>query len=119
MTKATLAERLLAAREFWVDMPELGEGRRVKLRRPSESQILQMRAGATLEHVQTSAVAWEGVTEADLLGPEVGASDLLPFDAEAWSVFVADHIAISSRCALRITEVISEHLQKLKETRGN
>lgn len=115
----SLAARILARREFWVVLDEQRPELRVKLRRPAESKILSMRHGVTLADVQDAAVDWAGVTEADLLGPQHGASDPVPFDAEAWKVWVADSVVIAGRCAARMNEVITAHIQQLGELRGN
>jgi hypothetical protein len=120
----SLAARMLARREFWVELDEPRDGqpaagRRVKLRRPAESKILSMRHGVTLADVQDAAVDWAGITEADLLGPQHGASDPVPFDADAWRVWIADSVAMAGRCAARMNEVITDHIKQLGELRGN
>lgn len=114
-----LAEKMLARRELWCELPELGDGRRVKLRRPPEAQILAMQGGVALADVQAAAVGWEGVTEADLIGTEQGASDLVPFEAAAWAELAADSVLIAGRCAAALNEAITAHIKKVADTQGN
>lgn len=115
----TLAERVREQRDFVVDLGETHPGLKVKLRRPAESEMLALRARDATEVVQAAAVDWEGFTEALLLGPEVGASDTLPFDAEAWSAWVADQAAVVGHCYAKLLEAVNAHLERVKAARGN
>lgn len=115
---------LRSARESWVDV---APGKRVKIRRPTEAEfpsfLRKTEAGrgiaVELEHVQRHVVDWEGFTEADLLGPTVGVSDALPFDAAVWSEVVADHIDWMQAAAKALVQSIVDHMTAQADTAGN
>lgn len=114
--KPTLAERLLAQRDTWCD---LGDGLRVKLRRPAETELLALSQGLGMARVIAAAVDWDGFSEAVLLGPEVGAVDALPFDADVWAAWIGDHAEAAGRCATTLRDAVEQHLEKVKAARGN
>lgn len=116
MPGKSLAERLLEQRDAWCD---LGDGLRVKLRRPAETELLALAQGLGLQRVVSAAVDWQGFSEAVLLGPEVGATDPLPFDADAWAAWVTDHAEAAGKCATALREAIEQHIVKVKDARGN
>ena len=113
---ADLIGKLRAQRESWHD---LGDGKRVRIRRPVESEFGTLLRGILLEHVQKYVVDWEGITEADLLGPAVGASDPVPFSPEVWAEVISDKAEWVGSIAGRIAEVVSEYLDKRKAAQGN
>lgn len=125
MTPEALVKAMLARREFWVD---LGDGKRVKLRRPAEMDVAGMLVkdddgkvtgiAASLAEVTRFAVDWEGFTEADLIGP-AGASDAVPFDAALWGAAVADRAAWCGDCARALVEAIVEHEKQAAAAAGN
>jgi hypothetical protein len=125
MTPEALIKTLLAQREFWV---ELAEGKRVKLRRPAEMDVVKLLArdaagnvtgiNINLAEVQRFAVAWEGFTEADLIGP-AGAADAVAFDAPLWGVLIADQAEWCVKCADALVKAIIDHEQHTATTAGN
>ena len=124
----TPAERLIAAmraqRLSWVVLepaPEGGVAKRVQITRPPESAmpdfLVKTEDGgytlkAELRHVEAYTVGWEGITEADLVGP-AGSSDPAAFAPALWSVVVADKLAWLQAVATAILEAIVKHREAL------
>lgn len=104
---ATLAERMLAQRQHWVD---LGEGKRVRIVRPRETEMAALVRGVQADHVVQFVDGWDGFTEADLLGPAVGSADPVPFDSAVWSEYVRDRVQVLSTVANAIADQITKHL---------
>lgn len=119
-----LIAALRSARESWV---EVAPGKRLKIRRPTEAEfpafLRKTEAGrgiaVELEHVQRHVVDWEGFSEADLLGPTVGVSDALPFDAAVWAEVVADHLEWMQPAAQALVQAIVSHLTAQADAAGN
>lgn len=124
----TPAERLIAAmraqRLSWVELEAAKDGRaekRVQITRPPESAmpdfLVKTEDGgytlkAELRHVEAYTVGWEGITEADLVGP-AGSSDPAAFAPALWSVVVADKLAWLQAVATAILEAIVKHREAL------
>ena len=90
MEASDLIKRALEQREFWADLPE---GRRVRLRIPAPLEIYVFNAAGTLldrvERLCAQAVAWQGFTEATILGAAHGSSDTeAPFDRELLDLYL-------------------------------
>lgn len=85
---ATLLEKLRAQRE---SSAEVEPGKSFTVRRPLAAHMHKLRAGVTPELVCEHVTGWAGITEADLLGAAVGASDPAPFAAELASEVLCDH----------------------------
>jgi hypothetical protein len=107
----TLAERMRAARRITV---EVEPGKRIHLLRPREQQCLEIwrQATVTPDDVCAAAEGWDGYTEADLLGPELGASDPVPFARDVFEEFVRDRVDLLGRLAGEISKSITEHFAK-------
>jgi hypothetical protein len=124
MSPDVLLKKLLAAREFWHD---LGGGKRVRLRRPAETDLAALvikdadgkPAGirVDLPQVQTAAVDWEGFTEADLIVS--GASDVVPFAAVLWAALIADRRDWVASCASALLDAVLTHEKAANATAGN
>lgn len=123
MTPEILIKKLLAQREFWVD---LAGGQRVKLRRPAEADVLSLLArkdgkvvglSIGLPEIKRFAVDWEGFTEA-LLIPS-GASDAVPFTADLWACVIEDRAGWVAACSAAIAEKIVEHENRTEAALGN
>lgn len=89
-----LIARLRELRMKWVDLQDQ-PGKRVRIIRPTETELSQQffqggRLVVGIEQVKRFVVDWDGFTEADLLGPTVGAADPVPFDAAVWAEVVSD-----------------------------
>ena len=127
----TPAERLISAmraqRLSWVVLEPAKDGRaekRVQITRPPESAmpdfLVKTEDGgytlkAELRHVEAYTVGWEGITEADLVGP-AGSSDPAAFAPALWSVVVADKLAWLQAVATAILEAIVKHREALEAT---
>ena len=107
MDALTLVQRLLQSRESWV---ELGDGLRVKVRRPAEGELHGYVKGR--HEVDTHlrcVVGWEGFSEATLLGADVGSSDPLPFDLDVWLQAARDRAEWITVVAEGIGQAIEAH----------
>lgn len=121
---SALLRQLLSSREQWVD---IGEGKRVKLRRPMEGELDAMFGDVggrralriTLADVQRLAVDWSGISEADLLGKGIGNDDALPFSADVWAVAVGDNLDWLQKCRQAIEASIVARLEQRFAARGN
>jgi hypothetical protein len=115
-TKALIA-RLLEQRETMV---ELGDGLRVKVRRPSEAELpdyVLARADATT-HLRC-VVGWEGFSEATLFGAAVGSSDPLPFSADVWLTAASDRRDWIGLIADAISTAVLAHIESKADTAKN
>lgn len=112
----SLREKLLAARERWM---EVG-GFRLKVRRPSDLELLELSGKSTEEIARKFAmdcvVDWT-LTEADVL-PGVGGNGRAEFDAELYRDWVADRIEVLREVANTVAAMISERRQRKEESEG-
>lgn len=113
---ASIAERLLAQRQHWV---EVAPGKRVRYLRPRETEFASLYGGITPEHVCQQVNGWEGFTEADLLGSAVGASDPAPFSTELWAEYVLDKTDVLAQVAGAIGEAVNQHLKTRADAAKN
>lgn len=104
---SVLLQRLRAAREYVV---ELGDGRRLRARRPLASQLMEFRAGLTPERLASLVIGWDGVTEADVLGPALGSQEPAAFSAEVCVEVLGDRADWMGTLAEQTLRVISEHI---------
>jgi hypothetical protein len=116
MSPEQLIAKLLAQRESWV---EVEPGRRVKVRRPDESEMADFRAGMSVELMLRHVVGWEGFTEADILGPSVGASDPVAFDGALFATIARDHMAWFEPISVEIATRIAAHWKGKEATAKN
>lgn len=116
MTPEQLIAKLLAQRESWV---EVEPGKRVKVRRPDESEQADFRGGMSVELMLRHVVGWEGFTEADILGAGVGASDAVAFDAALFATLARDHMAWFEPISVEIATRIAEHWKAREATAKN
>ena len=107
LQSSALVAKLLAQREAWV---ELESGKRVRIRRPAEAQLHKYRGGLTAELLAGLAVGWEGFTEADILGPALGASDPLPFAPDLWATLLEDRVDWLQRVAEGMSTAVQQHV---------
>lgn len=113
---ATLAGRILAARETWCD---LGEGLRVRVRRPAETSLGQAVRKLDAPTVLGMVTGWDGFSEATFFGAAVGSADPLPFDAEAWRAYAEDRADWVGLLSTHLVQQIELHMESTKERRGN
>jgi len=112
------AEQLIAAalaqRAQWVD---LGDGKRVRVRRPSEHDtrgLLQRDAdgkvsgiAADLPEVKRFVIGWDGFKECDFTA--AGSSDVAEFTPELWGVWVEDQRKALASVAEAIIAAVIAH----------
>jgi hypothetical protein len=108
---ADTSRALQALRKGRLHWCELAPGRRVQFRRPLETEMHRFLGGVLVEHVCEYVCAWEGFTEATLLGDAVGSSDTLPWDAELWAEYVRDHSDVTALVARAIADALEAHLK--------
>lgn len=106
-----LIKKIRAQRMSWV---ALDDGKRVQIIRPTEIELANqfVKNGSIevdFEEVKRFVVGWEGITEADLLGAAVGASDPIGFTTELWAEFVADNIKWVRTIARAMLDDIVKH----------
>lgn len=111
-----LAERALALRDVWAD---LGDGLRVRLRRPPTAKLAPFARGAEPEAYLRCAVGWEGFSEATFLGAAVGASDPIPFDIDAWVVAALDRLDWIEKVTAAMVGAITAHIEKTQADAKN
>lgn len=112
-----LIQRALQQRERWVD---LEAGKRVCVRRPPELELirLRMQGRMSLDELSSYAVAWEGVTLQDLLGPDESAEPL-PFDRELWLHLRADRADWASTAGQAVLALIEERATQREAAEKN
>lgn len=113
MSTADLIARVLAARERWVD---LDERRAVRVRRPSEVEMLGMGRDIRAEKLAQCVVGWRGFTLADAIGEGDSA---IEFDSELWRVLSGDRADWTNAVAVAVGEDISKHFEQREAARGN
>lgn len=123
MTPDIIVKKILASREFWCD---LGGGKRIKLRRPAEAEVMDMLKRADgkivgiaigLSEIKRFAVDWEGFTEADLIPS--GASDVVAFAPDLFAVVIEDRADWVAKASTALVEKIVAHEGAAEATRGN
>ena len=113
----TLIARLLEQRDSWID---LGEGARVKVRRPAEAELASfMLARREPDTYLRCVVGGEGFTEATLRGPAIGASDPVPFDAEVWLTAARDRTDWITAVSAGVADALNAHLKAKGEAAKN
>lgn len=123
-----LLRQMREQRMAWVELvPVQGPvpAKRVRIIRPNDVEISRhlVRADTRLavdyEAVVRFTVDWSGFSAADLLGPSIGASDLLAYDASLWTELVAtrsDWLSLVSKALLDATVA---YIQKQEVDRKN
>ena len=114
MSPEQLIAAALAGRAEWFD---LEDGKRVRIRRPSEYDTRQLfvrdadgkvvSLQADLPEVKKHVVDWSGFTEADFT--PAGASDAAPFDAALWGIWIEDRRETLYAVANKIIALIVAH----------
>lgn len=124
MSPEQLVSAALAARAFWVPLPD---GRRVRLRRPSEYDVRNLirrdTGGAVttivadLPDVKRAAIEWEGFTEADIIPS--GASDPVPFSQDVFAVWIEDNRSALAVLAQALIDAVIAHESAQVDTAKN
>lgn len=116
MDAKTLIAKALARREQWV---ELEPGKRVRIRRPAETEMPALRHGVSVDQAIACTVGWDGFTEIDVEGEAVGSDEPVPFDVELWGVLARDKVDWISAVSSAIVEAITAHLQARDDAAKN
>lgn len=99
MDQTAIIKKIREARSIWI---ELGDGKKIQIIRPTELQAYQKffkknEDGKSVFALEFDAVkefvtAWDGFTEADILGQEIGSSDKIDYQPEFFDEVLADRI---------------------------
>jgi hypothetical protein len=111
-----IVAQLLAKRERWVD---LEDGKRLRIRRPPETDLGRFRSGLAVADVASAVVGWDGITEADILGPQDGSTSAVPFNAELCLEVLRDRIDWTGKAAEGVLDAIRQHLDAREAARKN
>lgn len=112
-----LIAQLRAARLSWFAVE--GTPRRLQILRPTEVEMITERGRSALEVAATQVVGWEGFTEADLLGAEVGSDQAVDFDAGLWAAYVADKAELTAAVAMEVRRIQASYLERRQEQAKN
>jgi hypothetical protein len=116
MDEPTLLAKMDEQRKRWAPLPD---GKRVQFRRPLETELGRFRGGVDVEHLCEYVCGWEGVTEADLLGPAIGSDSKVEFSPALWARLVRDRIDYVQPVAQAMVDAITEHLASKAATAKN
>lgn len=121
MDAADLIRRALEQREFWAD---LGGGRKVRFRTPAPLEVLEFNApGTLLERVGrlcARAVAWQGFTEATILGAANGSGDTdAPFSVDLLDLYFRENVQAFIDAQKAMGERIGDDQKRREATAKN
>lgn len=115
MDPKVLLEQMRNQRKRWV---AIKEGKEVQILLPSELEVVQhfvkpgdegkLTLAADYAEVQRFVCDWKGITEVDLLGAGVGASDAVPFNADLWAAYAAENLECVRKVARALLDGIGE-----------
>ena len=120
MNQSDIIKKIRQARSVWV---ELGNGKKIQIIRPTEYQVFQKffaedssgnkHFSVTFEDTKEFIISWDGFTEADLLGPEIGSSDPVQYQPEFFEEYLFDNPQWMPLivCAL-VDEISNTHKKK-------
>jgi hypothetical protein len=122
MTTPDIILARLREQRSW--LVEVAPGKRVKLIRPTQLEMQRhlIEDGyfrITFDEVVRFTVGWDGFTEADLMGADVGASDAVLFDADLWKEIAAENLKWVNQLADELLAKTTEHLKSLEANEKN
>ena len=100
---------------------EVRPGKWVSFLRPAETEmgpIIQRRA-LEFDDVYRYVCGWDGFTEADLLGPELGVQDPVPFSSDVFAEYARDNIYLVSAVGNAIADSVVAFLKKRADVEKN
>lgn len=115
----TLLQRMLAAREAWVQLPGARDGLQVRVRRPAEAQMPGLLLQGELEDYLGWVVDWKGFTEADVLGTRQGSDAAVPFDPALWREIALDRVPWCKAVAEKIKDMCQQFVAAKGDASGN
>ena len=99
MNQQSIIKKIRDSRSVWID---LEEGKKIQVIRPTELQVFQkfykksidgkMEFSLEFNDLKEFIVAWDGFTEADILGNEIGASDKIEYHQDLFDEYLSDRI---------------------------
>jgi hypothetical protein len=103
-----LIRQMREQRMSWVD---LGEGKSVRIIRPSQLEMMRYllkdkNIVVEFDDVMRFCVDWRGFTQADLLGAAVGSADPVGFDIGLWRELSSEHAPWLQTIANAIVQAI-------------
>lgn len=113
---AALIARMDEQRSRWVALPD---GKRVQVRRPLQTEMRAYVSGVSVDQAVQQVCAWEGFSEADLLGAAIGSSDPLPFDRALWDRIARDRVDYIRAVAGTIADLLNEYITTLEAAGKN
>lgn len=109
----SLVEQLRAQRTGRVEVGGAGSGKYLQVRRPLEAtEMARFFRHPTPEMFLGQVVGWDGITQADLLGAAVGASDPAPYSPELAAEYLADRGDWLADVGTWLAEAIKAHIDK-------
>lgn len=117
MSAEVLLARMLAQRERWLDLPE---GKRLRVRRPSEAQLAAMRGRFSADDAKACIVGWSAFTEATLLGKGHGAEDVeVDFAPELASEYFDNHVEEFGEVITALVAEVTAYLERRTDAKKN
>jgi len=115
MAGPSTRERLRAQRQHWHELDDPPR-RALLLERPQVVTMLPIRGRPTFDQLRKIAedhiVGWRGITQADLLGAAIGASDQEPFDKALLLEWLADHPEVITEAARTMMDLLRVYNQR-------
>ena len=112
-----LRAQLLEQRRSWVTLED-GK-RKLRIVRPVETELHLLVRGVDVPMLCRFVDGWDGFTAADILGPEVGSSDPVAFDAGLFADWAADHADVVKTAAEGLMQVVQAFMARRQETAKN
>lgn len=121
MAASPLIGALRKQRTEWVDLTDKAkEGERISFVRPPELEFRSFTGGVTLDHLRRYCNGWENVTEATVLGADIGSSDQpVEFDADLCAEILSDRSEWLSKVAVAMIDSINRRFAERKAALGN
>jgi hypothetical protein len=113
---ATMQDKQRALRERWV---ELEPGKRVRYHRPRTAEVPEVAKAGDIGVAVKLVDGWEGFTEADLLGPSIGANEPVPFHPEVWAEYALDRMHVIAKVLEHIVETMKLHDEQQRAVEKN
>jgi hypothetical protein len=114
----------LRRREGSVD---LGDGKKVVFRRPTEVELSDLLTtegdkatwSVGIDHVRKYVIGWEGFTAADFLGADIAAADPVPWSQALWNEICSDDIVLTGKVAKAILDSVVAFIGKRESVAKN
>lgn len=111
---STLSEKIRKARESRIEVA----GATLTIRRPTDEEALKLGAATLVDVARQFVCGWKGVSSL-WLGVPGGDAAEVPFDADAWEAFVADHPEVWEPIATAVLEAYKKHREAMEAEAKN